>query len=105
MLAHDALVAADTSTHLEATLLNVVSVYYRFGTYALTDDYYGYVAHGLVERADSLAHLAGLLRGYAAAKPTDSYLRAAYYNATLGTANEGHSQALTLAVVNSVLDG
>ena len=88
----DALVAADTSTHLEATLLNVASLYYRFGTHTVADDYYGYVAHGLVPRADSLAALGELLRAYQQSKPLDLYQRAAYYNATLGTPDEGHSQ-------------
>ena len=90
----DALVAADTSTHLEATLLNVASLYYRFNAHAGTDDYYGYVAHGLVERAGSLPALRALLLHYQDHKPPDLYQRAAYYNATLGTPDEGHSQRL-----------
>ena len=90
----DALVAADTSTHLEATLLNVASLYYRFNAHAGTDDYYGYVAHGLAERADSLPALRALLLHYQNHKSPDLYQRAAYYNATLGTPDEGHSQRL-----------
>lgn len=88
----DALIAADTSTHLEATLLNVASLYYRFNTHATTDDYYGYVARGLAERANTLPELGTLLARYAQHKPTDLYRRAAYYNATLGTPEEGHSR-------------
>jgi len=87
----DALIAADTSTHLEATLLNVVGLYYRFGTHTIADDYYGYVTHGLVERARTLPELTELLRRYREHKPADLYRRAAYYNATLGTPDEGHS--------------
>ncbi|GAA3996855.1 hypothetical protein GCM10022408_04370 [Hymenobacter fastidiosus] len=92
----DALIAADTSTHLEATLLNVVSLYYRFGTHGIADDYYGYAAHGLVDRVHSLPELTALLRQYQLHKPTDHYRRAIYYNATLGTADEGHSQQRAL---------
>ncbi|OGX87789.1 hypothetical protein BEN47_00925 [Hymenobacter lapidarius] len=103
LLQQDALVAADTSTHLEATLLNVASVYYRFGTNPLTDDYYGYAARGLVARADTPAELAACLRRYAASKPADLYRRAAYYNATLGTPDEGRSQPRTLALLNEWL--
>ncbi|WP_022823626.1 hypothetical protein [Hymenobacter norwichensis] len=88
----DALIAADTSTHLEATLLNVASLYFRFGTHAVADDYYGYVAQGLVERARTLPELGALLLRYQQHKPLDLYRRAAYYNATLGTPEEGHSQ-------------
>lgn len=96
---HDALVAADTSTHLEATLLNLASLYFRLGTNAMIDDYYGYAAHGLVDRADSLPELAELLRRYQQHKSTDLYRRAAYYNATLGTPDEGRSQQLCLRVL------
>ncbi|GAB3237167.1 hypothetical protein GCM10027346_28380 [Hymenobacter seoulensis] len=100
---HDALIAADTSTHLEATLLNLASMYFRFGEHSMAIDYYGYVAHGLVEHARTLAELAGLLRGYHQHKPTDLYQRAAYYNATLGTPDEGHSQQRTLRLLEEWL--
>ena len=100
---HDALVAADTSTHLEATLLNLVSIYYQFGTNELVRDYYGYGAKGLVDVAASLPKLAGLLRQYQAHKPATHFQRAAYYNATLGTANEGNSQALAVALLSEWL--
>jgi len=93
---HDALVAADTSTHLEATLLNVASLYYRFSPTPTLADYYGYAAHGLSEWAQSHAELAAALRRLAQHKPLDLYRRAAYYNATLGTPDEGHSRALAL---------
>jgi hypothetical protein len=94
--AHDALVAADTSTHLEATLLNVASLYFRFTPTTSLADYYGYAAHGLSEWTHSPAELAAALRRLAQHKPTDLYRRAAYYNATLGTPDEGYSRALAL---------
>ncbi|TGE24851.1 hypothetical protein E5K00_06525 [Hymenobacter aquaticus] len=100
----DALLAADTSTHLEAVLLNVASLYYRFGTHGVADDYYGYVAHGLSERADTLPALAALLRRYQQHKPADLYQRAAYYNATLGTPDEGHSQERAVRLLSEWLD-
>jgi hypothetical protein len=102
---HDALVAADTSTHLEATLLNVASLYYRFTPTASLADYYGYAAQGLSEWARSPTELAAALRRLAQHKPADLYRRAAYYNATLGTANEGHSRALAVRRLAEWLDG
>lgn len=93
---HDALVAADTSTHLEATLLNVASVYYRFSPGPTVVDYYGYAAHGLSEWAHTLPELVAALARLAQHKPTDLYRRAAYYNATLGTPDEGHSRELAV---------
>jgi len=102
---HDALVAADTSTHLEATLLNVASLYYRFTPTASLADYYGYAAQGLSEWAHSPAELAAALRRLAHHKPTDLYRRAAYYNATLGTPDEGHSRTLAVRRLAEWLDG
>jgi hypothetical protein len=93
---HDALVAADTSTHLEATLLNVASVYYRFSPTPTLADYYGYAAQGLSEWAHTLPELAAALGRLAQHKPLDLYRRATYYNATLGTPNEGHSRELAV---------
>jgi len=89
-------VAADTSTHLEATLLNVASVYYRFSPTPTLADYYGYAARGLSEWVHSLPELAAALGRLAQHKPLDLYRRAAYYNATLGTPDEGHSRALAV---------
>ncbi len=100
----DALVAADTSTHLEATLLNLASIYFRFGTHAVADDYYGYVAHGLVPRAATLPELAALLRGYQRHKPMDLYRKATYYNATLGTPDEGRSQQRAARLLHEWLE-
>ncbi|MBG8554818.1 glycosyltransferase family protein [Hymenobacter guriensis] len=100
----DALIAADTSTHLEATLLNLASIYYRLGSPASFDDYYGYVAHNLVDRADSPAALVEILRRYQQHKPLDLYRRAAYYNATLGTPDEGRSQQRALRILREWLE-
>ncbi|MCC2545238.1 hypothetical protein LJY25_02180 [Hymenobacter sp. BT175] len=101
--AQDALIAADTSTHLEATLLNLVSIYYRLGTHQVAYDYYGYVARGLVDEAASPEQLGELLRRYQQHKPADHYRRAAYYNATLGTPDEGRSQQKALALLDEWL--
>ena len=103
LLRQDALVAGDTSTHLEATLLNLVSLYYRFSQVAGAEDYYGYAAHGLVDWAKTLPQLVALLRRYALEKPTDHYRRASYYNATLGTPDEGQSRELALSAITKWL--
>ncbi|HEX8657502.1 MAG TPA: hypothetical protein VF690_08215 [Hymenobacter sp.] len=100
---HDALIAADTSTHLEATLLNLVSIYYQFGPNPLINDYYGYVAHGLADSAKDLSQLAALLRNYQQHKSPTHFHRAAYYNAAIGTAYEGHSQALAISILSDWL--
>jgi hypothetical protein len=94
---HDALVAADTSTHLEATLLNLVSIYYRFGaSRGHTDDYYGYVSQKLITSADTLEKLAQQLQIVYESKPKSLYRRAAYYCATLDSPNPYPSEKLVL---------
>ena len=100
---HDALIAADTSTHLEATMLNLVSIYYQFGPNPLINDYYGYAAHSLIDNAQTLPELADLLRGYVKYKSPTHFHRATYYNASIGTPHEGHSQDLALAILSSWL--
>jgi hypothetical protein len=102
---HDALLAADTSTHLEATLLNVASVYYRFSPSPTLADYYGYAAHGLSEWAYTLPELSAALSRLARHKPLDLYRRATYYNATLGTPDEGHSRELAVRRLGEWLAG
>ena len=101
---HDALIAADTSTHLEAVLLNIASIYYRFSPSPSLADYYGYAAHGLSEWAHSLPELVTMLHQLASVKSQDLYQRAAYYNATLGTAYEGKSRTLALQLLNEWLN-
>lgn len=94
---HDALIAADTSTHLEATLLNLVSLYHQFGpSHDLINDYYGYVRHGLVDSCRTTDDLISRLREFAQTKPSSLHHRAAYFCATIGTPDEGHSEALAL---------
>lgn len=98
----DAVVAADSSVHLEATLLNIGSIYFRFGESIFQPDYYGYVRRGLIEKADSLADLQKLIRAYISQKPT-VYQRAKYYNAVVGTEYEGRSHELAEQYIQEFL--
>ena len=100
---HDALIAADTSTHLEATLLNLASIYFQFSGNPVIHDYYGYVAHNLVDHARNLSELRALLAHYQREKSVAHFRRAAYYNAALGTEHEGHSQGQALALLRDWL--
>lgn len=104
LLSQDAMIAAETSTHLEATLLNLCSIYFRFGPgHTHSHDYYGFVRHNVVDAVDSATALVEKLSLYATAKPLDLYHRAAYYCATLSTANEGKSEELVTKILESWL--
>lgn len=98
----DLIVAADSSIHLEAALLNIPGIYYRFGVGKFYD-YYGYVKQGLIREATSITELQNLISGYKTSKP-EVYPKAAYYNATVGTTNEGKSDDLAVTYLKEFLD-
>ncbi|KAA5544890.1 hypothetical protein F0145_13880 [Adhaeribacter rhizoryzae] len=94
----DALIAADSSIHLEATMLNILCFYYRFNTTEFIPDYYGYAQNGLVEEVKDANQLINLLRKYQNHRPL-VYERARYYNAVLGTEYEGRSHELATTYI------
>ncbi|WP_051360107.1 hypothetical protein [Adhaeribacter aquaticus] len=95
LIKQDALIAADSSIHLEATMLNILSLYYRFGTSNFTYDYYGFLKQNLIEAASDIKDLITKLEKYKANRP-EVYQRAKYYNAILGSEFEGRSHELAL---------
>jgi hypothetical protein len=97
----DLIIAADSSIHLEAALLNIPGIYYRFGLTKIYD-YFSYAKHGLIQEAKTTAELEDLLAVYRNEKP-EVYKKAAYYNATVGTGNEGKSDALAVNYLQEFL--
>jgi hypothetical protein len=98
----DMLISGNSGIHLEAVLLNIWSVYFNFNPKEELHDYYGYVAKGLVEEATSYAKLKPLIAQGLAHKP-EVYLRARYYNATVGTPYDGNSSGLACDFVRAML--
>ncbi|SIT76195.1 hypothetical protein [Pontibacter indicus] len=98
----DMLVSGNSGIHLEAVLLNVWSVYFNFNPKEELHDYYGYVRQGLVEEATSYATLKPMLAQGIVHKP-EVYLRAKYYNATVGTDYDGKSSVLAADFVKAIL--
>lgn len=91
----DVIIAADSSILLEAVLLNISGIYFRFGPGNFQHDYYGYVEHGLVPEAKTQGDLYLQISALKRNRP-EVYLKAAYYNATLGTPWEGRSHELAI---------
>lgn len=59
----DMIIAGETSIHLEAAMMNVTSVYYNLRGHAEdTVDYYGFIANGLIEEANSEEELLAIIR-------------------------------------------
>lgn len=100
----DVQLSGNSGIHLEAVLLNVWSIYYNFNQQEPLHDYYGYIANGLVDAPASYQELSLLLSENQYKKP-DVYLRARYYNATVGTAYDGKSHELAAEAIASFITG
>ncbi|WP_420458046.1 hypothetical protein [Neolewinella sp.] len=95
----DMIINGSSSIHLEAVLLNVVSLYF---THSEIVDLYAYVANGLVDRADNYSEVVRYIQHNQTKKETVRH-RAKYYYAPLGTPYDGHSAELSRKVIASIL--
>lgn len=90
----DLIIAGNTSIHYEAATLSVHAVYYKFGSLNGVDDMYSFVANGLVQKAEDITDLIKIINQLRKQKRDLLLSKAQYYNATLGTKDEGKSQLL-----------
>lgn len=100
LIRQDAILAGDTSTHLEASMLNVLGIYFSMNDNL--SDYYGYVKRGLVEKAGNLEAVIDIVRKYQHDRPK-VIGRAQYYNAVIGTPQEGKSRELALQYIKALI--
>jgi hypothetical protein len=91
LVSQDCIIAGNSSIHLESTLLNIPSIYFRMGNDSLVHDYYGYVHNGLVSSASGIEDVITLITKHS---EDVIFHRASYYNATVGGPCEGKSQEL-----------
>ncbi|WP_242918144.1 hypothetical protein [Pontibacter liquoris] len=98
----DVQISGNSGIHLEAVLLNVWSIFYNFNPHEKLHDYYGFVQHGLIDTVQDPDSLALLLEQHLSQKP-EVYLRAQYYNATVGTAYDGRSGELALRFIKEFI--
>jgi hypothetical protein len=100
----DLIISGSSSVHLEAVLLNVSSIYFEVSVMQKNmQDAYGYVKNGLVEQANDLSDLIQKIE-----KEIDNrqpvFQKAQYYNALVGTENEGKSGALAGKYIRDFLN-
>lgn len=96
----DLIIAGDTSTHLEAILLNVYSIYYRFnGSFY---DYYGYLRNEMVEEAINMEQLVEMIKSLKDNRP-EVFQKAQKYNAVVGTSLDGKSADLAIELIREFL--
>jgi hypothetical protein len=98
----DAIVAGDSSIHLEATLLNVFPLYYSFGRPKM--DPYGYNRNGLVEYFDTPEAVRVKISELLVHTPSVRS-RSKLYNATVGTKYDGRSTDLSCMLINQIARG
>jgi len=93
----DFLISGDSNIHLEATIMNVVSIYFKLADSNITD-YYGFVKNGLVDYVQNKDKLKDFLNSIIDIKP-NVVERAKYYNDVIGTDNFGKSSDLALKFI------
>jgi len=98
----DLIIAGNTSIHYEAATLYVHAVYFKFGSLNGVDDMYGFVANGLVQEAKDNLDLIKIIQHLEKEKK-GLRLKAQYYNATLGTKEEGKSQLIVAKKMSELL--
>lgn len=95
----DALIAGESSIHVEAILLNVPSFLFDFNKQSKIRDLYGFEKNGLIKRyTDS-----ELLKAFELynQNPRDVFMSAKYYNSMVGHSQEPDSDLMAYELINS----
>ncbi|MEA4994959.1 MAG: hypothetical protein VB079_00555 [Petrimonas sp.] len=97
----DVIFAGNSSIHLEATLLNVISLYIDFHSQNI-NDYYGFISNNLINIV-SVDNILSVLDKYMVNKP---YIRnkAKYYVETINTEWDGRSTDLVIQTIINYLE-
>ncbi len=100
----DLIIAADTSIHYEAVMLNVFSIYYRFGDESRKGDLYLFCKNGISIPAINTTEVIKIITPLTKKKPNISD-KAKYYNAALGNEMEGHSAKVAGEYIKQIIQG
>lgn len=95
----DALIAAESSIHLEAAMLNVYSMCFSFSK-ANFLDYYGFVKNDLIEHFTAVDDLKKEIENICLNKPNIQQ-KASYFNASLNSVFYGKSVGRLNEIINS----
>lgn len=96
----DLIVSGDSSIHLEATIMNVVSIYYNYSKNTKMDDYYGYVKNNLISKCTNSNDLLISLKEESI-KKTDVQYRAKYYNDSIKSSYYGNSSKKAVQIIKA----
>jgi len=96
----DAIIAGNSNILLEAAMLNVVPIQYKFSD--KLEDHYGFIESGLVVDFDSVETLSLYIREINHKKPEDIRQRAKQYSSTIGTVYDGNSIFLVSRLISNI---
>jgi hypothetical protein len=97
----DCIISGESNIHLEATLMNIVPIYYSFSI-AENKDVYGFIANKLIMYiADDMQELNGIINDLKIKKPNIRN-RAKYYDASIGTNFDGNTLVMYNQVISSI---
>ena len=103
LLNQDLVIAGNTSIHYEAALLNVRAIYYKFDPAGKTEDMYDFVKNGLVPEATTEMELIDQIKKMPPS-PSLANDKVRYYDASIGTPNEGRSHELVIRDIQNYLN-
>ena len=98
----DAIIAGDTSSHLEAALLNIPSIYFKMSSKNTFDDYYGFVKNNLIPKAHNFKQLIDWVTELEA-DPRKIRKKAKYYVDTIDTEWDGKSSELAIKYIQEFM--
>lgn len=98
----DLVIAGNSSIHLEATALNVVSLGMNFNDKPDFNDYYGFLKKNLIKFIGNYDQLECELKNQML-KKENVYKNAKFYINTIDTNDEGKSAALSIKYINTFL--
>jgi hypothetical protein len=101
----DCIVSGESNIHLEATLMNIIPIYYSFSIHRNSNkDVYGFIANKLIKyMANDLQELNEIINDLKIKKPNIRN-RAKYYDALIGTHFDGNTSMLYDQVISSIKD-
>ena len=102
LLKQDIVIAGNTSIHYEAAILKVKSIYYKFDPNGVTEDMYGFVKNKLVPEATNETTLIHQIKNIQTNQEVSSE-KIRYYDATIGTPDEGRSHQLVVQGIKNFL--
>lgn len=102
LLKQDLVIAGNTSIHYEAALLNVRAIYYKFDPAGKTEDMYDFVKNGLVPEAATGTELIDEIKKVHG-RQNHATEKVRYYDATIGTPDEGRSHQLVIQYIKDFL--